>query len=66
MGEVVRAKGIFKIINGGWILMELASGYFSTQPIREFTENRISIIGKGLNREIIGAELERCIFPKKS
>ena len=63
MGEVVRAKGIFRIINGSWILMELASGNFSSQPIGEVTENRVSIIGKKLNREKLKVELENCIVP---
>jgi G3E family GTPase len=65
MGEVVRAKGIFKI-EGGWKLMELASGNFSSQPIGEFTENRISIIGKKLNRERLEIELNGCIVPLTS
>ena len=65
MGEVVRAKGIFRI-NRGWILMELASGNFSSQPIGEFTENRISIIGKKLNRERLEIELNGCIVPLTS
>jgi hypothetical protein len=32
LGEIVRAKGIFRIDDKG-ILMELASGEFSTQPM---------------------------------
>jgi G3E family GTPase len=61
MGEIVRAKGIFRT-RGGWILMGLASGEFSSQPIKESMENKVSIIGKDLNREKIGAALERCVF----
>jgi G3E family GTPase len=61
MGEIVRAKGIFRT-KGGWVLMELASGEFSSQQIRESTQNRFSIIGKELNRERIGADLERCVY----
>jgi G3E family GTPase len=60
MGEIVRAKGIFRIGDKG-ILMELASGEFSSQPVRQINPSKVSIIGKGLNREMIGAALERCL-----
>jgi G3E family GTPase len=61
MGEIVRAKGIFRIADK-WILMELASGEFSSQPVGQFNQSKVSIIGKGLNREMIGAALERCLL----
>ena len=44
-GEIVRAKGIFRLGDRG-ILMELASGEFSFQPMRQLKESKISIIGK--------------------
>lgn len=59
MGEIVRAKGIFQI-GDRWILMELASGEFSSQPIRKSSQSKVSIVGKGLNRDMIGAALNRC------
>jgi G3E family GTPase len=61
MGEIVRAKGIFRIGDKG-MLMELASGEFSSQPIGEFNQSKVSIIGTGLNREMIGAALEQCLL----
>lgn len=60
MGEVVRAKGIFQVGNGS-ILMELASGEFSSQPVKPSEKTKVSIIGKALDREWIGTTLERCI-----
>jgi G3E family GTPase len=60
MGEIVRAKGVFRIAHR-YILMELASGEFSSQPVGDFNQSKVSIIGKGLNREMIGAALERCV-----
>jgi G3E family GTPase len=60
MGEIVRAKGIFQI-GDKWILMELASGEFSSQPIRKSSQSKLSIIGKGLNQDMIGAALNRCL-----
>ena len=59
MGEIVRAKGVFRI-GGRYILMELASKEFSSQPISRSGESKISIIGKGLDREVIGAAMEEC------
>jgi G3E family GTPase len=60
MGEVVRAKGIF-LVNGKWILMELASGEFSSQPVKQAENSRVSVIGRSLKRKEIGAAFERCI-----
>jgi G3E family GTPase len=60
MGEIVRAKGVFRI-GTRYILMELASGEFSSQPIGKFNQSKVSIIGRGLNREMLGAALERCV-----
>ena len=60
IGEIVRAKGIFRLGDHG-ILMELASGDFSSQPMGQVKESKVSIIGKELNREKIAAALERCM-----
>ncbi|UCF90900.1 MAG: GTP-binding protein, partial [Desulfobacterales bacterium] len=60
MGEIVRAKGIFRLGEKG-ILMELASGEFSSQPFGPVDQSKVSIIGKDLRREMIGAALERCV-----
>jgi G3E family GTPase len=60
IGEIVRAKGIFRLGDRG-ILMELASGEFSFQPMGKVKESKVSIIGKALNREKIAAALERCV-----
>jgi G3E family GTPase len=60
MGEVVRAKGIF-LVGNKWILMELASGEFSSQPVRPTEHSKVSIIGRRLNRKEIGGALERCV-----
>ena len=60
MGEIVRAKGVFRI-GEKYILMELASAEFSSQPINRSGESKISIIGRGLDREMITAALERCV-----
>ncbi|MFK5951548.1 MAG: GTP-binding protein [Desulfobacterium sp.] len=59
MGDIVRAKGVFRV-GQGWILMELASREFSSQRLGKGSDSKISIIGKGLNRKIIGEALEGC------
>lgn len=59
MGDIVRAKGIFRIGDKG-LLMELASGELSSQPTGQVKESKASIIGKGLNRDKISAALEQC------
>jgi G3E family GTPase len=59
MGDIVRAKGIFRIGDKG-LLMELASGELSSQPTNRVKESKASIIGKGLNRDKISAALEQC------
>ena len=60
MGEIVRAKGVFRIADK-YILMELASAEFSSQPLSRSDQSKISIIGRGLDREMITAALERCV-----
>ncbi len=59
MGDIVRAKGVFRV-NQGWMLLELASGEFSSQRIAKGSDSKVSIIGKGLNRIIITEALENC------
>lgn len=63
MGEIVRAKGIFQIGDKG-ILMEIASGELSTQPAGQVRDSKISIIGKGLDRDKISAALKQCTTEK--
>ena len=65
MGEVVRAKGIFRV-GDKWTLMELASGEFSSQPVRNSNESKVSIIGQGLDREMIRAALDQCVEKKQN
>jgi len=60
MGEVVRAKGIFRV-GEKCLLMELASGEFSSQPVRMTDESRVSVIGRNLDRKRLGAAFERCV-----
>jgi G3E family GTPase len=60
LGEIVRAKGIFRIADKG-ILMELASGEFSTQPAGLCEKTKVTVIGKNVNREKLDEELERCL-----
>ncbi len=60
IGEIVRAKGIFRLGDYG-VLMELASGEVSFQPMGQLKESKVSIIGKELDREKIGAALDRCV-----
>ncbi len=59
MGDIVRAKGVFRIGTQS-ILIELASGEVSTQPIGEINQSKVSIIGKNLNREKIADALKQC------
>ncbi|MFZ0612976.1 MAG: GTP-binding protein [Desulfobacterales bacterium] len=63
-GDIVRAKGVFRVGDSG-ILMELASGDVSFQPMGKLKKSKVSIIGKKLDREKIGAALERCGAKKK-
>jgi G3E family GTPase len=58
-GEIVRAKGVFRIAKKG-MLMELASGEFSTQPMGGCEKTKVTVIGKKLNRKKLGEALERC------
>ena len=60
MGKIIRAKGVFKT-GKRWVLMELASGEISSQPIKQSNQSKISIIGNDLNQEMIIASLNHCI-----
>jgi G3E family GTPase len=60
MGEIVRAKGIFQI-GAKAMLIELASGEITLQPVGQINRSKVSIIGAGLNREMISASLLRCV-----
>jgi G3E family GTPase len=63
MGEVVRAKGIFQIgVNA--ILVELASGEITSQSVGQTNRSKVSVIGAGLNRDMISASLQRCLSGK--
>jgi G3E family GTPase len=64
MGEIVRAKGVFRI-GARYILMELASAEFSSQPISRSGDSKISVIGRGLDRETIKTALEHCVEKKE-
>jgi len=59
MGAIVRAKGIFRC-DDRWILMEIASKEYSSQPVREFRQSKVSIIGKDLKKEMLKAAFEQC------
>lgn len=59
LGEIVRAKGIFRT-DTGWKILELASGDVAMQPVRPFQESKVSIIGKFLNREMIRTAFQKC------
>jgi len=65
MGKIVRAKGVFQV-GDKWVLMELASGEFSYQPLRQATSSKVSIIGCDLNQEMIREGLNRCVNTTKN
>jgi G3E family GTPase len=60
MGEIVRAKGIFQI-GAKAMLIELASGEITSQPVGQINRSKVSIIGAGLNRDMISTSLLRCV-----
>ncbi len=60
MGEIVRAKGVF-LIGDKWSLMELASGEFSSQPLKQANQSKVSIIGNDINQEVITKALNSCV-----
>lgn len=60
MGSIVRAKGVFQI-GDKWLLMELASGEFSSQPLKQSDQSKVTIIGNNLNQEMITDSLNQCV-----
>jgi G3E family GTPase len=60
MGEIVRAKGIFKVDNQ-WVVGQLASGDVAWQEIKGAQQSKILIVGRNLKRELIGAAINRCL-----
>lgn len=58
--EIVRAKGIFKVDNQ-WVVGQLASGEVSWQEIKSAQQSKISIVGRNLKKELIGAAVNRCL-----
>lgn len=58
--DIVRAKGIFKVDNQ-WVVGQLASGDVSWQEIKSAQQSKISIIGRNLKKELIGAAINRCL-----
>jgi G3E family GTPase len=60
MGEIVRAKGIFHVGTKA-MLIELASGEITSQPVKQISRSKVSIIGAGLNRDAISTSLQRCV-----
>jgi len=58
--EIVRAKGIFKVDNQ-WVVGQLASGEVSWQETKSVQQSKISIIGRNLKKELIGAAVNRCL-----
>jgi G3E family GTPase len=58
--DIVRAKGLFQLDEGAWILMELASGQVSFQPINYTPPGKFTVIGKDLQREYITDALKSC------
>jgi len=59
--EIVRAKGIFKVVDNGWVVGQLASGEVSWQETKSVQQSKISIIGRNLKKELIGAAVNRCL-----
>lgn len=59
-GNIVRAKGVFRI-GSKWILMELASGNVSSQPVRESDQSKVAVIGNDLNEALIIRSLDQCV-----
>jgi G3E family GTPase len=58
--NIVRAKGLFQLDEGAWILMELASGQVTFQPINYTRPGKFTVIGKDLQREHITDVLKSC------
>jgi G3E family GTPase len=63
MGEIVRAKGIFQL-GARAMLIELASGEITSQPLGQVLRSKVSIIGAGLNHDVISTSLQECVSSK--
>ncbi len=61
MGKIVRAKGVFQV-DDKYLLMELASGEFSSQPLGKANQGKVAIIGNDLNEKLIIEALNRCVI----
>ena len=64
MGDIIRAKGVFQI-GGKWSLMELASGEFSSQPLKQANQSKVSIIGNDLDQDMITEVLNACVDKRR-
>jgi len=60
MGEVERAKGIFRVLEG-WAVFQLASGEVSTELRNSFERSGVTIIGKGLKKDLITKRIQECV-----
>lgn len=60
LGEVVRAKGLFQV-GSQWLLLELASGELTVEPLPKGTRSRVSVIGRGLDRTKIEEALHEAV-----
>jgi len=60
MGGIVRAKGIFHI-GATALLIELASREITFQPVGHVSRSKVSIIGTGLDRDLISTSLQHCV-----
>ena len=63
MGEIVRAKGLFHV-GAKAMLIELASGEITIQSVGHVSRSKVSIIGAGLNRDVISTSLQQCATGK--
>jgi G3E family GTPase len=60
MGEVERAKGIFRVLEG-WAVFQLASGEVSVELGNSFERSGVTIIGKGLKKDLITQRIQECV-----
>lgn len=62
-GEVLRAKGIIHLIERGWVLFNLASGYVTMTPMEKAQPmGKMFIAGRHLQQELLLAQLEKCRY----
>ena len=60
MGDIVRAKGIFHT-GAKAVLIEIASGEVTSQSVAQVNSSKVSIIGAGLDRDMISNSLQHCV-----